>query len=366
MYIMRNRTDFSPEGLPQISEAFMDATAQPRGWKSDYFVNSNQEMVFYAKIPATLADGENVRGTVVLTTGYNDSIYNFYDTIKEWQGRGFDVYAMDWASQGASQRDPDHVNRPSSRPLAYHVRDLHQFINTIVEPVAERPLILSTHSMGGAIGALYMKEHPDTFDQAVLGAPMLDLDTSILPRDWFKKMADIASNIGLKDMSLPNWRNALYRIQNFRLFGNNNTQGEKSLSEIFEENAREGFKPYELELPTWGWVRSAYTAMDQIRRPDFFKSIKTEILFVSAGHDELVDNRAVNKAASEARSGRLLYLPEAQHGVWMGSQDNQSRLWSEIDTMINNRPQKIETEIRHAPVEALIPPVNNGLLPAIG
>lgn len=362
---MRYSKDFSPEGLPHISETFMDAAAQPKGWQSDYFVNANQEMVFYARIPATLAEGQNVRGTVVVTTGYNDSIYNFYDTIKEWQSRGFNVFAMDWASQGASQRDPDHVNRPSSRPLDYHVRDLDQFIHTIVEPIAERPLILSTHSMGGAIGALYMKQHPDTFDQAVLGAPMLDLDTSILPRSWFKKIAEVASNIGLQNKSLPNWRDTLYKIQNFQWPGQEPQQAEKSLSEIFDENARKGFKPYELELPTWGWVRSAYTAMDQIRAPNFFRSINTEILFVSAGHDELVDNRAVNKAASEAANGRLLHLPESQHGVW-GYKDGQSQLWSEIDRMIDHQPQIVTAELRHAPAESMIPAVNNGLLPAIG
>lgn len=326
---------FSKDGLPQIREDFKKARQQPEGWTSDYFKNADQENIFYAKIPA-LPFGTPARGSVVLTTGYTDSIYNNYDSIREWQKRGYNVYAMDWASQGFSQRNPDHPNRPSSRPLTYHVRDLDQFIHHVVEPQANRPLILSTHSMGGAIAALYFKEHPNVFDKAVFAAPMLDLDTSILPREWFKNIAFVAKNIGLKNMSLPNWRDTIYSLKNLG-----------KISNTFTSAANDDYKPYELKLPSWGWVSSAYAAMDKTGKSGFFSDIKTDILFVSAGHDELVDNDVIARAAKEAPNGYLLHLSGAQHSVWSASPEDRSALWKNIDNFLTN-PDKIQSGLSTA------------------
>ncbi len=325
---------FSKDGLPQIREDFAKARQQPSGWASSYFRNADQEKIFYAKIPAS--SGIPVQGSVVLTTGYGDSIYNEYDTIREWQKRGYDIYAMDWASQGFSQRNPAHPNRPSSRPLSYHVRDLDQFVHHVVEPQADRPLILSTHSMGGAIAALYLKEHPDVFDKAVLAAPMLDLDTSILPRQCFKNLAHIAKNIGLKNMSLPNWRDIIYDLKNF---------GRGKLSDTFSTAANDDYKPYELKLPTWGWVDSAYAAMDKTAKPDFFKDIRTQILFVTAGHDELVDNKIITIAAKAAPNGHLLHLPDAQHSIRSASTLDDAVLWKNIDALLHNSNQIISIPV---------------------
>ena len=339
--------EFDKNGIPSLRTAFEKAGALPEGWTSDYFINAHQEKIFYAKIPAKTGAGETPRGSVVLTTGYNDSIFNNTDTIREWQKRGFDVYAMDWASQGASQRNPLHPDRPSSRSLDYHVRDLDQFVRHIVEPQAEKPLILSTHSMGGAIGALYMQKYPDMFTKAVLGAPMLDLDTSILPRSWFKTIANVANNTGLKNTSLPNWREALYNIKNFNPFAKHDDKPQ-DLNKVFA-TASDGFKPYELAVPTWGWVKSAYSSMDKLNQKDFYKGIKTEILFVSAGHDELVDNKAVKSASHRAEKGRLLNLSEAQHGVWNSSSADKAQLWNEIDNMIDGLAPRIQTAQKSAP-----------------
>lgn len=339
--------EFDKNGIPQIRSAFEKAGSLPDGWKSDYFVNSNQEKIFYAKAPAKLRDGETPRGSVVLTTGYNDSIFNNTDTISEWQKRGFDVYAMDWASQGASQRNAKNPNLPSARPLDYHVRDLDQFVRHVVEPQAEKPLILSTHSMGGAIGALYMQKHPDIFTKAVLGAPMLDLDTSILPRSWFNNIAKVANDIGLKNTSLPSWRDKLYEIKNFNPFAKKSDDAPGGLSSVFAK-ARDGFKPYELKLPTWGWVESAYESMNKLNKPDFYNGIKTDILFVSAGRDELVDNKAIKRASERADNARLLNLPESQHGVWNSSPENKTRLWNEIDHLLEGRDMQPQIASRPA------------------
>ncbi len=351
---------YTKDGVPIIKTAFDTASYQPHGWTSGYFINKSHEKIFYSRTPA---EGP-VQGTVVLTTGYNDSVYYFYDTIHEWQKRGYDVYAMDWAGQGASQRDPDHPDIPSTRPLSYHVRDLDQFINQIVKPHAEKPLILSTHSMGGHIGALYMKEHPDTFDKAILAAPMLDLNTSILPRKVFHDLAHVAGQLGFKNSSLPNWRDFLYRLQTASALPPNDLREDMSLSGKLRETFHQALQPYDLKLPTWGWVDSAYDSIEKVTKKGFFKNIKTDILFVTAGRDELVDNKAILKASKEAPHARVLDLPTSRHGVWESSTNNLAKLWSTIDDFTGNKstlpaPQRQFTQPRMS-VAALTPALVSG------
>ena len=361
---MRKSDVYAADGLPDIRTAFEKAGGQPTGWRSDYFLNEDNERVFYARIPALNTGGKPPRGSVVVTTGYNDSVYNNYDEIANWQKRGYDVYAMDWASQGASQRNPAHPNRPSSRPLDKHVRDLDTFVREVVQPEAQKPLILSTHSMGGAIAALYLRDHPGVFSKAVLGAPMLDLNTSFLPREWFKKISHVANDVGLRNTSLPNWRHALYRVKNFEHV-KDLIRPSDTLTQIFTGSTANDFTPYELKLPTWGWVESAYRAMDRIKEDDFFKPVQTEILFVSAGHDELVNNRAIDRAVKDAPYARHLRLENSEHSIWNNTPENKTQLWGAIDNMLGTsnptaapsetlRPEKVRGT--HAPSYTTLTP----------
>jgi lysophospholipase len=314
---------FSTDGIPNLRAIFESANKQPTGWKNDYFRNADGETIFYATVPGK---GPS-RGSVVLTTGYGDSIFNYYDTIREFQTRGFSIYAMDWASQGFSQRNPAHPDRPSSRPLDIHVRDLDLFVETIVRPEADAPLILASHSMGGHIGALYLKRHPEVFDSAILAAPMLDLNTSILPKTVFRNLADFMRKIGLGDTSLPNWRGALYRIQSGDIFS------PPQVVAGFDDGDPQ-FKPYELKLPSWAWVDNAYDTIDRINGKDFFRDIPAKILFVAAGRDELVDNRSIENAARAVPDARLLTLDTARHGIWQSSLDDRQKLWRQIDALL--------------------------------
>ena len=320
-----------PGSTTALASAFNLARIYPAGWHSGSFRNDEGRDIYYAK-----ADAEGpVQGTVVFTTGYGDSINFHYDAIRNWQERGFEVYAMDWIGQGLSDRENPHdVTDSNDRLMTRHMNDLHKFVSEVVPSNTTHTLYLASHSMGGHIGMMYLKAHPETFDRAVLAAPLIDLNTNVLPRTAFKGIAHAATAIGLGDHPLPNWRSLLNRASavsdNMRELS---AEPEKlTLTQAASEKVRQLLKPVEVDLPTWNWIRRIYPSLDKMHRQDYFADIKTPVLFIAAGRDELVSNKAIHFAASRIPGSKVLDLPTSEHGVWNSSSINRARLWDSIDS----------------------------------
>lgn len=196
--------------------------------------------------------------------------------------------------------------------------DLKKFVETVV-PKDGVPTVLVTHSMGGNINMQLLKYMPHTFDGAIMAAPMLDLNTSILPRFVFKGIVKAMEKLGFGDSSLPDWRNLINRVKNTSANIQDLTSREPeklSLTEQAQLRVRELLRPTDIELPTWSGIRAFYPAMDEMRRDDYYKDIATPVLLLAGGRDELVSNKAIFNAAAALPHGYALELPKTGHDVW--------------------------------------------------
>ena len=373
--INRGYTMAEAEHATQLASAFNIVRLYPQGWQSASFRNDEGRDVYYARAKPV---GPKV-GTVVFTPGYGDSVNFHYDAIRNWQERGYEVWAMDWIGQGLSDREnPANVKDSNDRLLTRHMNDLHKFATEIVQRSPDQPLLLASHSMGGNVGMLYLKHFPQTFDGAVLGAPMLDLNTSFLPRPVFKSIVTAATALGFGDKPLPNWRPLLDRItdasQNLRNLSK--TPDQLTLSQEAQEKMRSFLKPVEIDLPTWNFIRRSYHAMDEMREANYYDDIKTPVLLVAAGRDELVSNKTIRFAAAHLPHGRLLELPLSEHGVWNSNATSDTALWKGIDGFIDHdirhgaplAPQTpaIEVPQRREPVYSYVPSYAPGPRMAFG
>lgn len=121
-------------------------------------------------------------GAVVISHGYCESAEKYKEVIYYFTQAGYEVYIAEHRGHGRSFRETTHPNMVHVSDFRNYVADLHAFIKSIVRPCADGlPLYLFAHSMGGAIGALYLEAYPGTFARAVLSAPMLALSLRPLP-----------------------------------------------------------------------------------------------------------------------------------------------------------------------------------------
>ena len=114
---------------------------------------------------------------IVLLPGYSESYRKYAELIFDLGSRGYSIYTMDPRGQGASQRltplhDLGHVD-----DFENYVRDLDTFVTRFVLPGHHPRLFLLAHSMGAAIAARYLPDHPRVFDAVVFSSPMFRINT---------------------------------------------------------------------------------------------------------------------------------------------------------------------------------------------
>lgn len=111
------------------------------------------------------------RGTVFLVHGFSESGEKFREMIYYFLSRGLSAVIYDQRGHGRSFRDaPARVTHVDK--FEKYVADL-ETVFAAFSVTLPRPYVLFSHSMGGAVSALYLQKHPGHFDKAVLCAPMI-------------------------------------------------------------------------------------------------------------------------------------------------------------------------------------------------
>ncbi len=125
----------------------------------------------------------DARRAVVLLHGYTESAEKFRELTWYLVSAGYSVFAMDHRGHGRSVREVDDASVTHVGRFADYLHDLEAFMETVVFPrMGGGTLCLYGHSMGGALAAFALIEHPDWFARAVLNAPMIAPVTRPLPR----------------------------------------------------------------------------------------------------------------------------------------------------------------------------------------
>ena len=340
----------NPKRLTELWNAII---YPPEGWEGNlHFHTKDDHHIRYGYAPAYggQKEGCDTRGAVVLTHGYGEDIDLYYETIKRYQSMGYDVFAMDWHAQGASGRsNPKNLKQPSLEGMERHVNDLDVLARHIVKPHnKDKPLIMSSNSMGGHVGMLYMHEHPDIFDGAVLSAPMLDVKTLGLPKKIFKPVMRVLFNFmsfaGLGHMKVAKDWHSLEEVEK------KNAHNEGALDKPV--NARKEIsqllgrmnEDQRLHVPTFGWIQSTFKTTDKIMTKEFLEDIKIPVLIGSAGDESFVDNEAHELAAKIMPQGRHVLIPDADHTLWQELGKNYDTWWSHVETLVRDVEERVSSQ----------------------
>ena len=166
----------------------------------------------------------------------------------------------------------------------------------------------------------------DRFAGAVLSAPMLGVLTGAVPRPLARALAGATSALGLGGRPVP---------------------GPDIASTPFEANIvthdRERYERNEgqfaacpdlaLGLPTWGWLRFAFTATDRLARGPGVPQVNIPVVVLAAGEESLVDNVAVRAVTARLPNGRYVEVPGARHEILQETDTTQATFWAEFDDL---------------------------------
>lgn len=245
-------------------------------------------------------------GTIIVLPGRNEPIEKYFETIADVMAIGYDVAALDWRGQGFSGRLLPDIRKGHVGSFADYVRDLRQFLDTIVLPDCRAPYYILAHSMGGLTALLATPFLSNQISRIVLSAPLLEFAEAPLSNRRFGQITRIltAAGLGNRFMSGGTDKPATF-------IGNSLTS---DLDRFARNQAIRAAAP-ELALggPTIGWIAAACTAIDIVRDPEFIAAMRIPVLLVAAGADTVVSNRAIEDFARRPRAGSLLTIDGARH-----------------------------------------------------
>ena len=136
--------------------------------KDGKFAGFDGEELYYEYFQA-----ENSRGSVVILHGLSEFTGKYHEFAWYLLNQGYDVFLYDQRCHGRSCRLTERQDMIHVGHFSHYRRDLQCFLDQVVRPATDKPLYLYAHSMGGAVAAQYLAEHPDVFQKAVLSAPMI-------------------------------------------------------------------------------------------------------------------------------------------------------------------------------------------------
>lgn len=248
------------------------------------------------------------KGAVAISTGRIESWVKYQEVMFDLYRNGYSVFIHDHRGQGLSGRMTRNPHMGFVDDFADYVADFKLFYQQVIEPNTQHKPQLLCHSMGCAIGALYVLAHPQDFAQLIVCSPMFGIRPA-LP-NWLANILIgtnllISRGLGHDASYFPGQRN--YRETEF------------ALNELTHSNIRYRLFRDEYNLQpevqlggvTAHWLRAALSAMDTIEAQA--SQIMLPVWAIQAGDDTVVDNKRQSRVLAKIPHCEVQHIAGARH-----------------------------------------------------
>jgi lysophospholipase len=314
---------FAPAAIAQ--DGIPDRFTQPEGWQWGQFTNADNAAIRFGHLRA-----ENARAVAVVVTGFREFGEKYFEVVRDLNERGFDVWQIDWRGQGGSEHYLPDTEKTWYQGYDRDAADLEQFATEIVERPEELPLFVVAHSMGGHIVLRHLRAFPETFEFAVMTAPMLRINTGGIPK-WVAKSLAWGGNIVSAEAYIIGGTPWEYD-PNFAVEDSTVSQ-DPVRYRVGQEYMR--LNPaLRLGSATYGWIRNAFHEIAEINEESYLSGIETPVLIASPRNDQIVLPEAHDRACPLMKACVLFPIADAKHEVWMEQDAYRDPWWARVDTFI--------------------------------
>ncbi|MBR6564557.1 MAG: alpha/beta hydrolase [Clostridia bacterium] len=263
---------------------------------------------------------ENSVASVVIVHGLSEFSRKFYESIYYFLNQGLNVFIFDQRCHGLSGRLTDELDLLHVGDFYDYVDDLSRFIDDIVLKTEDKPLYLYSHSMGGAISALYLAKSNPKIKKAVLSAPMFEPIVESVPVPIARCGVRVGKRFyGSKTKFLLTHEfdpDIKYKEE----YGSSKARFEHNL-QMRRENPN-----YRSTPMTFGWVYNSLTVCKKIFNKNVIGNIKTPILIISAENDVTVNNKPQYKFAQKCSNCRIENIENATHALLVSDKQTVTKV----------------------------------------
>lgn len=278
---------------------------------------------------ASQGEGKEPKGCIVMLHGYCGFWGKFHEVAHFFWQAGFDVFFLEQRGHGYSGRQIDDKDMVHVMDYADYIADVKTFMDKIVMPSAGNlPKIIYAHSMGGAIAALFLEEHPEYFDAAVLSSPMFSIKTGSTPSIAVKLLCAKIRLLHQENLSFPGGK----RFDGIPSFETSSARSEKRYNYIFNQRLKD--EHYHTYMMSNGWGAASFKATARLLRRA--SKVKTPVLLLTAGNDALVNMSGHEKFAKRASNVQHINYEDSKHEIYNDVDEVREKYFNDIFTFIMN------------------------------
>lgn len=302
----------------------------PHGARTRYFTTSDAIRLRYAVFPRL---GEVARGTVVLVQGRCEFIEKYFETIADFQKRGFCVATFDLRGQGGSDRLIANKTLGYVENFDDYWTDLRDFHAGIVLPDCPPPYYLVGHSTGGLVGLLAAARDRLMFDRVFLTSPMVSLPGLPLSLKWSSRLINLARFVGLSRLPFGRKQD---KAQDEDAFAGNPLTSDKAryMRSVDVLAARPELF---IGFPTLAWIGSALAAMRKANADDFPQRLKIPVFICAAACDRVVETAASELLGLRLRAGHHVVIAGARHEMLMEADAIREQVFAAFDAFVTEQ-----------------------------
>ncbi len=301
--------------VPFDDKGFCEAMShEVRDWLSLHVKEERFKSFDGREIQTYYALRDHAKASIVMVHGfceffgrYHEVAYNFYEA-------GYNIFFIEQRGHGHSERVVEeylvHVD-----DFSEYVEDLKCMLEQVVIPkVGDGLKLLYCHSMGGAVGTLFLERHPEYFAGAVLSSPMLKMSYGQV-KDW---QADVLQKVSKalkwRTRGMPGAEPFDPDKPDFEGCG----MTSKARFDYQFALRRDSDRTCTTNSGTYGWIRAAMQASEEARAKAGV--IKIPVLILQAGLDDMVDNEGQDEVKKKIRHCELRHFPESKHEIFGGNE----------------------------------------------
>ncbi|MGX7107563.1 alpha/beta fold hydrolase [Hutsoniella sourekii] len=251
-----------------------------------------------------------VKGRVILVHGFNEFKERYQESVYYFFQAGFQVVVYDQRGHGESRTNLEERQIDVASFEAY-VSDLDLLVD-VMAAKEDLATYLFGHSMGGAVVAKYLQEHPGKVQAAILSSPMFSINTWHIPESMTYLYSQLA-NLGLGQQPVPAIDTYVPGYQHHIL----------PSPEIGKSGERAEYytqlKSAIYEYPTRGvsiqWLNTSLEAIHQLLDNHALRSITEPVLIIRSGNDQIVNAEGIYTASQGIPKARSLVIPGADHEI---------------------------------------------------
>lgn len=261
-------------------------------------------------------------GTVLVLHGFTENAYKFSEVIYSLLQNGFSAVAYDQRGHGRSWRDEgvkDDMSLTHVDRFEEYVNDLKIVCDTVLKDMP-RPFSVFSHSMGGAVTALFLEQYPDVFARAAFCAPMIAPHRNNVPLPVVKGICRCAKWMGKGKK---------------RIFLSKPYAGPEDFATSCA-TGRERFDWYDAVKharrefwnngPTYSWTLESMKVTEKILKAGAVEKISCPVRLYTAQDDNSVLPDAQGRFMARIKNGRREFVKGARHEIYR-SGDNVLFPW---------------------------------------